>query len=1202
MQLDLRLLSLLKSRYLSLSLPITAGFLGGLLVVFQARILSSIISSVYLYQERLSDLYNWFVILLILIFLRGILIWLGDYTASRFAIRIKTDLRTQLYDHILQLGPNYLKPGSRADGIRTGELIQVINQGVEALRAYYGEYLPQLALAVLVPLTVLVFILPVDTLTGLILLVTAPLIPLFMVLIGDRSKALTKRQWTTLSRMSAYFLDVIQGLGTLKIFGRSKDQICVITQIGERYRSTTMGVLRVTFLSALALEWLAMLSTAVVAVEIGLRLLYGRFTFEQGFFVLLLAPEFYLPLRLLGTRFHAGMAGVAAAGKIFEILETQPKQNVISFQDSQYLRDPMQGNREPLSIDFKDVHFGYGQDGEVLKGISLKIPAGKMTALVGPSGAGKSTLVDLLLGFIEAQDGQILISQRPIQSMRGSDWISQIAWVPQSPYLFNTSVAENIRFACKDASHDQVITAAINAYAHEFILQLPEGYNTLIGERGARLSAGQTQRLALARAYLKNAPLLIMDEAAANLDPDSVHNIQKALLNVISNRTALVIAHNLNTIQHADQIIVIAHGKVVETGNHHQLMDLDGLYTRMVRGEEPIAPLQPDTVQEYRPPVHMDLMPERQPIAEVAEDFSLASLKSLLSMLAEYKWQVLLSVILGWATVLSGVGLLATSAYLISAAALQPSIAVLQIPIVAVRTFGIARGLFRYLERYVSHETTFRLINRIRIWFYQVLEPLAPARLMQYQSGDLLNRIRQDMSTLEVFYVRVVAPPLVWVLVTAAVTVMLAFFSVQLGLVLLVFQILAGFITPILVRYVSRDPERKLVHQQADLSAALVDGIQGMAEIKVFDVYKTHRNRIIGLNQTIAAVQSQLSVISSAVGALENTLAHLASWLILLLAIPLVSKGQIEAVYLGTLILAALASFEAAQPLPQAAQMLERGLAAAGRLNEIVKIQPAVKDPVSPIPAPASHQLELVGINFTYPPLDQTQTGKPVLKGISCDLPPGKHLAIVGPSGAGKTSLVNLLLRFWDYNQGQIQLDHIELRDYNQDDVREQLAVLSQPIFLFNGTLGDNLRLGKPTASQDEISAACAQAQILDFIAALPRGFDTWIGEGGARLSAGERQRIAIARALLKNAPILILDEPTAHLDPLTESALVHSILNHAPDRTLLWITHRLVGMQAMDEILVMDDGQIVERGGHHQLLELGGMYRRMWDLQHQVL
>jgi ATP-binding cassette subfamily C protein CydCD len=1223
--IDKRLLGLARTSRAGFVLTIALGLAGGVLIVIQAWLLSQAVDRAFLGEQALEAIAGLMGMLLAVIVLRAILAWGIEITANSVARMVKMDLRQRLFAHLLALGPRYTRSEE------TGELTNTVVEGIEALDAYFSQYLPQVALSVLVPVTVLAFVFPIEPLSGFVLLFTAPLIPVFMILLGELADVLTRRQWQTLSRMSAYFLDTLQGLTALKTLGRSREQVAKISNLSEKHRQATMRVLRVTFLSALSLELIATLSTAIVAVQIGLRLLYGHLSFGQAFFVLILAPEFYLPLRTLGLRFHAGMAGLAASARIFAILDTpllehQPQASNRNIQGSASSQRP--------TVTFTNVHFTYPDGTQALRGITFDLLPGKSTALVGPSGAGKSTIAALLLGFIYPTQGQVKINSD--QSSIGQN---RIAWVPQNPYLFAGSLADNIRLGQPEATLDEVIAAARLAHIDDFIQQLPEGYATQIGERGWQLSGGQAQRIALARAFLVNAPLLILDEPAANLDPATEELLNESITRLSENCTVLVIAHRLSTAARADQIVVLDQGQVLQTGRHAELLGKDGLYQNLVlaaqgvRGEinkqqlgNNINHVDTTTASEQSPVLALHLTGKRS-TGQSAESTNATSLPSstndnqethikpegakwylflqLISFIIQPSFLMLiaLSVLLGCATIASSIGLMSASAYIIARAALRPSIAVLQVAIVAVRFFGLARGVFRYLERLVSHNITFRVLAQLRVRFYQALEPLAPARLLQYHSGDLLSRVMGDIASLENFYVRALAPPLVAVCVAAGMTVFMAGFAPILAVTLLGFLGLAGIGVTAITRWLSRAPGLQIIDTRARLSRVLVDGLQGMADLLAFKQAHRQSTQVQAAGGQLATAQARMAQITGLQTALGIFCANTGMWAVLALAVPLVRSGQLEGYLLPVVVLATLTSFEAVLPLPQAATYLELNLQSTRRLFDLVNAPAEVVPPAHPLHLPPVFSFEARQLAFRYPDRPDTL----ILDEINFTLPPGKRLALVGPSGAGKTTIINLLLRFWECQHGEILLDGHDLREYDPDALRKSMAVVSQNSYLFSGTVRENLVLAHPEASEAEMIAATRQAQIHAFIQSLPQGYETWIGEHGLRLSGGECQRLAIARALLKSTPLLILDEPTANLDAQTEYEVMKAIqqamtISLPGTRSVLLATHRMVGMEWMDEILVLDGGRIVEHGRHFEMLAQHGLYWQMWELQQQTL
>jgi ATP-binding cassette subfamily C protein CydD len=560
----------------TLNRAVGLGLLAGWLIIVQAWLLARVVAAVIIEHRQLAQVWGVLAAMLAVFVLRFLLMRASENVAFEAAAQVRRELRGRLYDHLQALGPLWLNRQS------SGDLANAIVVGIDALEAYYARYLPSMSLTALVPLSILVFVLPQDWVSALVLAGTAPLIPIFMILVGKGTETLNQQQWQLLARMSARFLDSLQGLTTLKLFGVSRHEAEVVAALTEEYRIGTMKVLRVAFLSSVVLEFLSTISIAMVAVFIGFRLFYGEMQFFNGFFVLLLAPEFYLPLRNMGTFYHARMEAIGAAQKLLELLDTPIPPHARRSSGTQTL-DATQAVR----IRFDAVTVRYGDNlPAALDGVSFSAPPRGLTALVGASGAGKSTVLHALMAQVQPAHGQILVNDTPLAALDPDDWLRHVAWVPQRPHVFEGTVRDNIALGQPDVSQQAVERAARAAQAHDFIVALPQGYDTPLGERGMGLSGGQVQRLALARALLKPAPLVLLDEATAQLDARTQAQVTAVIADLARQRCVILAAHRLSTVLRADHVVVLDAGRVVEQGAPDALLAAGGAFAALVRAHD----------------------------------------------------------------------------------------------------------------------------------------------------------------------------------------------------------------------------------------------------------------------------------------------------------------------------------------------------------------------------------------------------------------------------------------------------------------------------------------------------------------------------------------------------------------------------------------------------------------------------------------
>lgn len=1151
--IDPRLLRYARATRFFLMAVVGLGTAGAALVIAQAMLIAEVVVGAFQHGHPASELRTPLVLLVAVAIGRAMVAWLTELAAHRASAAVKSELRGRLLERAAALGPGWLS------GQRTGSLVALTTRGVDALDDYFSRYLPQLGLAVVVPVAVLARIVTEDWVSAAIIVVTLPLIPVFMALIGWATRSQMDRQWRLLSRLSGHFLDVVAGLPTLKVFGRAKAQAESIRRITGEYRQATMRTLRIAFLSSFALELLATISVALVAVTIGMRLVHGDMDLYVGLVILVLAPEAYLPLRQVGAQYHAAAEGLAAAEEIFSVLETPvPATGSLVAPEGE--------------IRFEGVTVRYpGRSGDAVSDVSFTVEPGETVALVGPSGVGKSTLLNVLLGFVAPTAGRVRIGGVDLAEADVEEWRSRVAWVPQRPHLYAGSIAENVRLARPDADDTAVRRALRDAGALEFVDALPDGVRTVLGEDGSGLSAGQRQRLALARAFLADRPVLLLDEPTASLDGATEAEVVAAVRRLAVGRTVLLVVHRPALLEVADRVVRLEAGApVVAAGSVHR-----------------------EGTKELRPVAEPEGVP-----APAVEEASAAPrrrggvLARVRAMAGPRSGRFALALLLGSLALGSAVGLMATSGWLISRASQQPPVMYLMLAVTATRAFGIGRAVFRYAERLVSHDAVLRMLADTRVAVYRRLERLAPAGLRTTRRGDLLSRLVADVDALQDYWLRWLLPAGAALLVSAASVGFTAWLLPEAGAALAAGLLAAGVGVPLLTGAVARRAEHRLSPARGALATQVADLLTGTAELTVTGALPARTAEARRADTVLTRIASRAATATALGDGLTALTTGLTVAATALVGAQAVADGRLSGVAMAVVVLTPLAAFEAVLGLPLAAQYRQRVRRSAERVYEVLDAPDPVREPEVPQSAPASpFPLRVRGLRARHAGQDRD-----ALAGLDLTLEQGRRIAVVGPSGSGKTTLAQVLLRFLDAEAGTYTLGGTDAYGLDGDDVRRLVGLCAQDAHLFDSTVRENLLLARREATEAELRDALARARLLEWADGLPDGLDTLIGEHGARLSGGQRQRLALARALLADFPVLVLDEPAEHLDLPTADALTADLLAATEGRTTLLITHRLAGLAAVDEVIVLAAGRVAQRGAYAELSVVEGPLREMLE------
>lgn len=1073
----------------------------------------------------------------------------------------KQCVRTLVYDKLVRMGPSY------RETVATSEATQLCVEGVEQLEAYFGNYLPQLFYSLIASVTLFFCLAPLCTPAAVVLLCCVPLIPISLMAVMKIAKRIMGDYWHSYTDLGALFLESIQGLTTLKVFGADEGRHRRMNEEAEKFRKATMRLLTMQLNSVIVMDIFAFAGAAAGIVVMLNSYAAGTVTFAGAFAFVFLAADFFIPLRTLGSFFHTATGGMAAAERMYRIIDAP---------------EPACGTQAvtctSVGIECRNVSYSYDGTRTVLQNADFTARPGGFVGITGASGSGKSTLAGILTGANLSYTGSVTIGGIDLRDISAESLRDTVTYVGFRSFLFAGTVRSNLLMARAGASDDELWEALSRCRIDDFVRR-SGGLDAPVSAEGTNLSGGQRQRLAMARALLHDTPVYIFDEATSNIDADSEAAIIDAVTELARTKTVVMVSHRLAALRGCDKVYVFEAGRVVQTGTHEELAKQDGPYASLWARQAELEDFSArsndvactqvsgqacqaaDDAPSQQAATRMGATtPKRGKVRIMLELVKLT--RPLLGVLA-------CAVVLGVAGFLAAIGItvLATSALLDLEG--QACWVAASVATVAAVVCGIARGPLRYAEQLCNHYLAFRVLALVRDKVFAAMRRLAPAKLEGKEKGDLVSLVTADIELLEVFYAHTLSPAAIALAVSIIVLIFIGFQAPQLvGFAALGF-ICVGVVVPWCSSRYTATGGLELRQQVGKINSFVLDSLRGLSETLQFGAQKRCAHELDERMASLASAERTLKGRGANAMAVSGAVVLALDVAMIALAMLFVMQGTLE---FGRAVMASAAFMASFGPLLAVASLgstLQQTLAAGSRVLDLLEEAPQTPEVTDGVDVGGFEGMAMREVSFAY-------RDKEILSNVDVDIRPGRVVRIAGPSGVGKSTLLKLLMRFWDPQSGRVTISGLDLRDVNTASLRSQQGLMEQDTFLFASTIRENLLVAKADASDEELMTALEKAALRELVERLPQGLDTQLAELGDSLSGGERQRLGLARVFLQDAPLLLLDEPTSNLDALSEASVLKALQENRADKTVVIVTHRASAGAIADDTYALSNGTLL--------------------------